>query len=193
MKTWTLMALMLTGCFGNGDRGQSSKPDDGELSTFDQFTRWGLGIGGFTAPPSNGAGGNQDTASWGDDEDWTEADADGGWDEGSSDSGEIGACYFDGVCYPVVESACPDGGTWYSGECEDDTEEEGDWDGGEEDGSDWGDDGDWGDGGEDGSDWGGDAEAKSDWGGAEAKAAPSTTPSLEPTSTKVDVTVGGAK
>ena len=191
MKTWTLMALMLTGCFGNGDRGQSSKPDDGELSTFDQFTRWGLGIGGFTAPPSNGAGGNQDTASWGDDEDWTEADADGGWDEGSSDSGEIGACYFDGMCYPVVESDCPDGGTWVADACEEEEEEEwgddGDWDGGGDDGSDW-------DGGEeDGSDWDDGGDDGSDWGGAEAKAAPSTTPSLEPTSTKVDVTVGGAK
>ena len=173
MKTWTLMALMLTGCFGSGDRGQSSKPDDGELSTFDQFTRWGLGIGGFTAPPSNGAGGSQDTASWGDEEDWSDHDADGSWDEGS-ESGEVGAGGSQDTASWGDDGDWDDGGDGTWGD---------DWggeDGGADDGGDW-------DGGDDGGDWDG-----GEWGDG-LKAKVSTPTILEPKTTKVAVTVGGAK
>lgn len=115
MKIWTIIALFMVGCFSRS--GQSSKPDGGELSTFDQFTRWGLGIGGFSAPPSSGVA--QDTASWGgDDGGWDDEDWDtGGW--GGGDDGSIGACWFDDICYSVVRSDCPEGGgaEWSSGSC----------------------------------------------------------------------------
>ena len=92
MKFWIVMALSISGCSKRSD--QSTKPDTEELSTFDQFTRWGLGIGGFAAPPSSGAA-TEDTASWGgDDGDWEDDDGDwdtggwgGGWGIGASNGG----------------------------------------------------------------------------------------------------------
>ena len=66
MKKWTIFAFMLLGC--GTQSGEASKPDDGDLRTFDEFSRWGMGMAAFTAPPSNqvaggggsGSGGNDD-------------------------------------------------------------------------------------------------------------------------------------
>ena len=139
MKKWTILTLLMMGCFSRS--GQSSKPDSGELSTFEQFSRWGLGMAGFTANPSSGAGG-RDTGSWGGDDGWGGDDdgwggdddgwgGDDDWDTGSwgsadgsgddgSGSGVVGACYFEGECYEVPREACPEsaGAAWYSGSCE---------------------------------------------------------------------------
>ena len=86
MKIWTLMALFMVGCFSRS--GQSSKPDDGELSTFDQYTV-GIGYRRIFGTTINWAA--QDTASWGgDDGDWGDDDWDtGGWG-GDGDDGGIG-------------------------------------------------------------------------------------------------------
>ena len=70
MYKWTICALMLLGC--STQSGEASKPDGGDLSTFDDYSRWGAGMAGFTAPPSNqvaggGGSGGGDGAEDGDD------------------------------------------------------------------------------------------------------------------------------
>lgn len=126
MKKWTLLAVFAMACVQKG--GTSSTPDNDDLASFDQFSRWGQGMAGFTAPPSNQvAGGGTDGGgdSGGDDgggDDGT--DADGG-------SGELGACYLEGECMGVTEEdVCVSaGGDWYEGEdCDDWWDDSGDWD-----------------------------------------------------------------
>ena len=81
MKKWTIFAFMLLGC--GTQSGEASKPDDGDLGTFDEFSRWGMGMAGFTAPPSNqvagGGGGNDDAGE----------DADTGWIEEETEESNL--------------------------------------------------------------------------------------------------------
>jgi hypothetical protein len=116
MKKWTLLATLALAC--GTTSGKSTNPDDGELSTFEQFSLWGKGMAGFTAPPSNQVAGDDDTASWTDgDGDW-DADADDGSD---ADGGEeMGACWLGGECYEVSYDDCvASEGTWEGGSCPD--------------------------------------------------------------------------
>jgi hypothetical protein len=114
MKKWTILAALFLGCIPKG--GTSSKPDDGELSTFEQFSMWGQGMAGFTAPSSNqvaggggsggGGTGGEDTGGWDDTGGWTDGDVDGGADDGGADAS---CSWGEDAC---VEANEPDNEAW---------------------------------------------------------------------------------
>jgi len=117
MKKWIILAVLAAACIPKG--GTSSTPDDEELGTFDQFSRWGQGMAGFTAPPSNqvagggtdGGGGSGGDDGW-DDTGWGGSDADGGA------AAEMGACWYAEGCLELSYWDCDDmEGTWESAEC----------------------------------------------------------------------------
>ena len=104
MYKWTICAFMLLGC--STQSGEASKPDEGDLNTFDDYSRWGAGMAGFTAPPSNqvaGGGGGSGVDGVADDEDTggeaSEVTADGD-----------GSCWFgEDIC---IEANEPDNVSW---------------------------------------------------------------------------------
>jgi len=83
MRKWTIIALVMFGC--NSKKGTASKPDAGELSTFEEFTRWGMGMANFSAPPSSEATGGG--ADGGDDGGW-DTGGWGGWDDDTGWKGD---------------------------------------------------------------------------------------------------------
>ena len=91
MRKWMIIALMVVGC--SSKKGTASKPDAGELSKFEEFTRWGMGMANFSAPPSSeatGGGsddGGWDTGPWGGD--WEDHDHDTGWKGASSEKPNV--------------------------------------------------------------------------------------------------------
>ena len=80
MHKWTIFAFMMLGC--STESGEASKPDGGDMSTFDEFSRWGMGMAGFTAPPSNQVAGGGGGGGGGGAADENSEAADTGWHDG---------------------------------------------------------------------------------------------------------------